>query len=189
MSTVTVNGSSSGVTRHGQYFFKGHGMANSPNPAYANLLISDGTISTALAAFLAATPQAMTYDLDGNLTSDGRWGYWYDAENRINWIQATASAVAAGHPNVAFHILYDYLGRRVIKHPYVWSGSSWQTSGAQERYIYNGWNLIARMDDARTGAGGMRPEGRVGTLGRTPVAERERGAGLRELADLVRVAG
>jgi len=30
-------------------------------------------------AFLAGTPEAFGYDLDGNLTSDGRWTYTWDA--------------------------------------------------------------------------------------------------------------
>jgi YD repeat-containing protein len=82
-ATVTVNGSSSGVSRHGEYFFKGHPLSNNPNAAFANLTISDGTTSATLPAFLPATPEAFAYDLDGNLTSDGRWDYTYDAENRL----------------------------------------------------------------------------------------------------------
>ncbi|MCW5549137.1 MAG: hypothetical protein KIT44_09255, partial [Opitutaceae bacterium] len=84
---------------------------------------------------------------DGNLKSDGRWTYGYDAENRLGWIQASSAAVAAGYPNEAYHILHDYLGRRVIKQPYLWNGTGWAGNGAQERYLYNGWNLIARLDD------------------------------------------
>lgn len=33
--------------------------------------------------FVAQTPEVFTHDLDGNLTSDGRWTYEWDAENRL----------------------------------------------------------------------------------------------------------
>jgi len=33
--------------------------------------------------FVSKTPEAFTYDLDGNMTSDGRWNYIWDAENRL----------------------------------------------------------------------------------------------------------
>ena len=52
-----------------------------------------------LPAFLAGTPETMTYDLDGNLASDGRWNYYYDAENRLYWMQTTQSAVNAEAEN------------------------------------------------------------------------------------------
>jgi hypothetical protein len=40
----------------------------------------------------------------------------------------------------------DYLGRRITKQAYSWVSSAWATSGAQEIFIYEGWNLIARID-------------------------------------------
>ena len=42
-ATVTINGSSTGVTRHGEYFFKGHGLTNTSNPVNTTLVVSDGT--------------------------------------------------------------------------------------------------------------------------------------------------
>jgi YD repeat-containing protein len=33
--------------------------------------------------FVPKTPETFTYDADGNLLSDGRWNYTWDAENRL----------------------------------------------------------------------------------------------------------
>ncbi|MBK8474727.1 MAG: RHS repeat protein [Opitutaceae bacterium] len=38
-------------------------------------------------AFVAKSPELFTYDLDGNLTSDGRWTYGWDAENRLTLME------------------------------------------------------------------------------------------------------
>lgn len=37
-------------------------------------------------------------DGDGNLLSDGRWSYIWDGENRLNAMQTSANAIAAGNP-------------------------------------------------------------------------------------------
>jgi YD repeat-containing protein len=33
--------------------------------------------------YVAQQPELFQYDADGNLTSDGRWNYTWDAENRL----------------------------------------------------------------------------------------------------------
>lgn len=136
-TTVTVNGSSAGVTRHGEYFFNGYAMYNTPNPYYTTLSIADGTSTAYLAAYTAGTPEVITYDDDGNMTSDGRFNYTFDAENRISYIATTTAATSAGHPSIAVSMFYDYLGRRVRKVDSTPGGTT------DRRYIYNGWNLMA----------------------------------------------
>ena len=59
-----------------------------------------------------AKVQDFTYDLDGNLLSDGLWDYSWDAENRLVEMKSTQSAVSGGHPNRTLSFVYDYLGRR-----------------------------------------------------------------------------
>ena len=123
---------------------------NNPNPVYSTLAVSDGTTTTNLPAFTAGTPEALSYDLDGNLTSDGRWTYVYNAENRILWMETAAAAVTAGHPKVAFDFFYDYLGRRVRKVDETWNGNGW-TGGNDRRFIYRGWNEVAEFYGAYNG--------------------------------------
>ncbi|HYC71645.1 MAG TPA: RHS repeat-associated core domain-containing protein, partial [Opitutaceae bacterium] len=144
-TTVTVNGSNAGVTRHGDYFFKGHGLGNAPNPVCTTLTISDGTTSTGLLAFLPGTPQAFTYDDDGNLTSDGRFTYTYDAENRLQLVGLTTAAANAGHVHTDILFAYDYLGRRIRKVGTL-GGYSFEN-----RFLYNGWNPIAEFWGAYNG--------------------------------------
>lgn len=144
-ATVTVNGSTSGVTRHGEYFFKKYALTNTSSPVFTALAVSDGT-TTYHPAFLAKTPEVFTYDADGNLLGDGQWTYYYDAENRVSSIQTGAAAVAIGYPNLGFNFAYDYLGRRVLKYNYQWNGSVWQYTGVQKRYLYDGWNLLYELD-------------------------------------------
>ncbi len=69
---------------------------------------------------------ALAYDLAGNLTSDGSRTYTYDGENRL------ASITQGG---VTSTFKYDYLGRRISKN----------VGGAETRYLYDGWNLIAEI--------------------------------------------
>jgi len=149
-ATVTVNGSSSGVTRHGEYFFKGHGMANNPNPVYSTLAVSDGTTTVNLPAFTAGTPEAFVYDADGNLTSDGRWDYTYDAENRLVSIQTHTALSPSPLPNAdarRIEFKNDYLGRRVEKIVRSgWNGSTFATVISDEKFVYDGWNMIARLN-------------------------------------------
>ncbi len=40
---------------------------------------------------LKTEPEAFSFDLDGNLTSDGRWTYTWDAENRLIAMQSAIS--------------------------------------------------------------------------------------------------
>jgi RHS repeat-associated protein len=82
-----------------------------------------------------ATPTAatLTYDANGNLTGDGAATYAYDAENRLitmNRVQGAKSRYT-----------YDYLGRRIRRTA---------TGMTTQRYLYDGWNLIAELDDSGT---------------------------------------
>lgn len=85
--------------------------------------------------------QELTYDTDGNLTSDDVWVYQWDAENRLTQMTNTG-AQAWGMPARTLSFAYDYLGRRVQKQV-VDNGVT-----GTRKYIYHGWNLIAELDPA-----------------------------------------
>jgi hypothetical protein len=147
--TVTVSkpgGSTLTATRHGQYFFSGY-PTGGPMAAYATLTISapqDIPSSFALSVFHPGS-ESPQYDHDGNLTSDNRWLYTYDAENRLIWQETAMPAIMAGAPKTGHSYRYDYLGRRVLKVIYTWNGSAW-VQQSQDRYLYNRWNLVAQGD-------------------------------------------
>ena len=73
------------------------------------------------------------YDLDGNMTWDGRFNYTYDAENRL---------VAAYSNNVCVvSNAYDHLSRLVLKF----------TPTATHTYLYDGWNLVQETVSTASG--------------------------------------
>jgi RHS repeat-associated protein len=158
-ATVTVNSSSTGVTRHGEYFFKGHPLTNT-SPVFSTLNIDDGSSPTVhLDAFLPLTPEPFAYDDDGNLIRDGRWVYVYDAENRLiaqftrgatgddplASDPANAAVWSSGVARQKLQFTYDYLGRRVDKLVSSWVSSSWSPT-SEERFVYDGWNAIAKLN-------------------------------------------
>jgi RHS repeat-associated protein len=147
--TVTVNNNGNPPTdtaaRSGQYFFDAYPLTNTTAAVKATLNITAGGSPVTLSAFLAPSNFTNTYDADGNLTDDGRWSYHYNIKNELTSIQTSAPAVAAGVPNVAYFYYYDYLGRRIIKSYYTLVSGN-LTIQSQERYIYNGWNLVAVLD-------------------------------------------
>ena len=125
-ATVSINGTSSGVTRQGEYYAKN--VAVGTRPLWQNFTVAS-TLSPSPAGdyvrgrLFAASPENYTYDLDGNLTSDGAWTYTWDAENRLTSIYPLAAIEtllpAASRKKVDFR--YDYLGRRVRKTVQTWN--------------------------------------------------------------------
>ncbi len=85
--------------------------------------------------FVPADPEPFTHDADGNLLTDGRWTYTWNAENRLIQAQSTDTKLV---------FTYDHIGRRVRKQLYNWQTDTWQLT-ADTRYIYDGWNLIAEL--------------------------------------------
>jgi RHS repeat-associated protein len=59
-----------------------------------------------------------THDLDGNLTSDGRWTYTWDAENRLLRVQSRSDTPQASWRRVEWQ--YDALGRRIRQTTWSW---------------------------------------------------------------------
>ena len=85
----------------------------------------------------------MRYDADGNLTNDGRFAYYWDAENRLLMLSNIANIPASGQFVVKFS--YDYQGRRIQKLVLTNNGSGWVPSYTN-KFLYDGWNVIAVLD-------------------------------------------
>lgn len=94
--------------------------------------------------WLPPAAESFTYDVRGNLKSDGRWDYTWDAESRLVFIETSSVAVAAGAPQEKFGYRYDYAGRRYAKDVYVWNGSdAYEDKPSQTTlFYYDGWNLV-----------------------------------------------
>jgi RHS repeat-associated protein len=74
-----------------------------------------------------------TYDLNGNLTSDGLHGYDYDCANELTRETVTNSWKT--------EYAYDGFGRRRIRKEYVWQNSQWLTAN-EVHYIYDGMTVL-----------------------------------------------
>ena len=58
---------------------------------------------------------ACSLHADGNLTSDGRWDYTWDADNRLIKMPRKIYGASAGAPNWTLEFNYDSRGRRIEK--------------------------------------------------------------------------
>lgn len=106
----------------------------SANDAYASTgayNVSRGYGVNGLNQYTAAGPASFTYDLNGNLTSDGSISFVYDVENRL--VSASGAKSAS--------LSYDPLGRLFST-----SGGSAGTT----RFLYDGDELVAEYDAAGT---------------------------------------
>ena len=93
--------------------------------------------------FLPQTPESFSYDLDGNLTQDGRWQYTWDAENRLVSMQCLSSLPPAAKLKLDF--LYDDQSRRTQKLVSTNSGSGYVVQ-VTNRFAYDGWSVIANLN-------------------------------------------
>lgn len=98
------------------------------------------------AAFLPKNPETFAYDEAGNLLSDGRWDYAWDAENRLI-AQETRAELAVQFPELKkrCEYVYDSAGRRIRKQVKTWTAGVWETA-SDRRFVYDGWNLLAEID-------------------------------------------
>ncbi len=108
----------------------------------------EGTNSTQsnLVVYLPPTnPQILTYDANGNLTSDGQRTFTWDEENRLTSVESVSSVV-----KLRSSFLYDATGRRAQRiDRSAWNGSSYNATNTT-RFIYDGWNLLAELTAANT---------------------------------------
>jgi hypothetical protein len=142
---VTVNGNA--AYRKGEFYDYALPITNSTAPAWQPV-----TVQAALSGltnrdtgniFLPQTPENYTYDLDGNLLSDGRWNYTWDAENRLIGMQALSTVPSGANYQLGF--VYDYHGRRIAKIAQNHAGGSWSIT-ASNTFAYDRWNPVAELN-------------------------------------------
>lgn len=111
-ATVTVNNQT--TSRKGDYFHKELALDNSAAPVSAQINVvgvknnagangEDVVAQHSGKVYLPQANESFSYDADGNLLTDGRWSYSWDAENRLLSMQAMASVPAVA--NSFKHIL------------------------------------------------------------------------------------
>ena len=180
-ATVTVNGSaalSDGIASDivPWHYALQADNANSPDYTFANIMAvvnPPGTntpdiVSTA-SGHVYAPPQAetLTYDLDGNLISDGRWHYIWNGENRL--VRAEEQISPTIRQPYVVEYAYDHQGRMVNKTiafintaptkaiSYLWDDfniiAETTFADSATSTTYNVWGLD--LDGTLQGAGGV----------------------------------
>lgn len=145
---VSGDGTVAPPARQGLYWSHAHTPNNAFGADWVEFTIhaaQSGAVRTETRSVLVPKrTQTLTYDEDGNLKNDGVWAYSWDGENRLSAAEMLSST-PAGATRRKVEFAYDYLGRRVQKKAFTWSGSAWQLQSAT-RFLYDGWNLIAEYD-------------------------------------------
>jgi len=164
-ANVTVNGQP--AQRLGEDWYLGVAAPNTAIPIWAGVTVAgvrtgaapgggDAVANGTRHTWVPKTPEAYSYDADGNLTGDGRWLYTWDGENRLIAMETRPDILA---PIATFPLTerrklefnYDAQGRRIAKNVYVWNGTAWLL-GSSTRFLYDGWNLLADLNALNSNA-------------------------------------
>lgn len=91
------------------------------------------------------TPETFTYDADGNMTSDGRFTYTWDAENRMLTAESLTNAPSASRVRVEWTYLPD--GRWSQRVASTWNGSSYAAQSTN-RIVWDDIVLLAVINSS-----------------------------------------
>jgi RHS repeat-associated protein len=151
---VTVNDAA--TERRGTYFSKTLDVDNSAGPVNVPVKVvgvrggagangEDAVTEDSGSIFVPPASEPYSYDDDGNLVSDGRWQYAWDAENRLTSMEALPGVAPAAKLRLEF--AYDYMGRRIQKKTFGWNAqqSVYQLQSTT-KFVYDGWQLVAELD-------------------------------------------
>jgi len=152
-ATVTIwtaNNAYAPTVRKGE-FFRGEPAVTNTAAVWLSLtnlaVLHSGTTDIVSRAsggvFVPKTQEQFTYDADGNLKTDGRWIYAWDAENRL--VQVATNTVVG--PPLVISFAYDWKGRRIQKQVSVNGAVTNKTT-----FLYDGWNLIAKLNATNNAA-------------------------------------
>jgi RHS repeat-associated protein len=130
------------VYRKGEFFRKQLNLDNTSAPFWERVTASaTGESSIQGSHFLEQTPEHFTYDDDGNLTSDGRWNYTWDAENRLVFMNPSTTA----GPRETITMEYDWKGRRIKKRTFLALPPPSMDLTIEIKFLYDGWNPLAEL--------------------------------------------
>jgi RHS repeat-associated protein len=119
LATKPVYGNGQMASRKGEYFRRELSVNNAGGPVWLGVTVtSPGEPTVTGNLFVPRTPEVFTHDLDGNLTSDGRWTYSWDAENRLIRVQSRSDTPQGSWRRVEWQ--YDALGRRIRQTTWSW---------------------------------------------------------------------
>ena len=91
--------------------------------------------------FVAQNPEQFTYDADGNMTSDGRFRYTWNGENRL--VRAQELCAPTNRNPYTLTYAYDHKGRMVSKR--ITENDGHDTLVKSIAYVWDGWNIIREI--------------------------------------------
>jgi RHS repeat-associated protein len=107
------------ASRKGGYLRRELSLKNAGGPVWLGVTVtSPGEPTVTGNLFVPRTPEVFTHDPDGNLTSDGRWSYSWDAENRLLRVQSRSDTPQASWRRDQWQ--YDALGRWIRQATWSW---------------------------------------------------------------------
>src|SRR6266436_3473880 len=136
-TNVTVNGLTAAL--YGDYTFArtNIGLVEGNNIFTAVARDSYGRVDTSTSICYLPSTNSYTYDLDGNLLTDGTRNFAYGDENQLTSVWVT-NVWRSG-------FVYDGKMRRRIRREYTWSSGSWLLA-SETRYIHDGMLVIQERD-------------------------------------------
>jgi RHS repeat-associated protein len=136
-TNVTVNGSAANLYADATFALGGFSLVDGTNTFTAIAKDSYGRVDTNTSICYLPVTNSYSYDLNGNLTSDGTRSFSYDDENQLTSVWVT---------NVwRSDFVYDGKMRRRIERDYSWTGTWTQTR--EIHFIYDG-NVVIQERDA-----------------------------------------
>jgi RHS repeat-associated protein len=131
--------------RKGEYYHHALAVGNNVYPQVEVKSLYGATQAQINRVFNPPSTETFVHDADGNLTSNGRWTYTWDGENRLIGMIRDTSTPAGARQWLRFE--YDHQGRRIRKWFGTNSGSGWVLS-SDTAFAYDGWNLVAELNAA-----------------------------------------
>jgi RHS repeat-associated protein len=112
------------ANRKGEYFWTELSMNNTTGSVWQPVTVTATGLTTVTGnVFVAKTPEVFSYDLDGNMISDGRWNYTWDAENRLIKVESRPDTPSSSWRRIEW--TYDALGRRIQQVTSIWTNNAW----------------------------------------------------------------
>jgi RHS repeat-associated protein len=141
----------------GEFFDSVISVNNVSVPVYQAITVSSthgvNNGSQLGSVYVPPATESFGYDLDGNLTTDGRWQYTWDGENRLVQMIANPNIAVPAGAKLKLVFEYDAKGRRIWKQIYTWNTgtSSYNSTAAVDlKFLYDGWNLLAELNSANS---------------------------------------
>jgi RHS repeat-associated protein len=139
-TNVTVNGLIANLYADATFARQGFSLADGTNTFTAVAKDSSGRVDTNTSICYLPATNSYSYDLNGNLTSDGNRNFAYDDENQLTSVWVT---------NVwRSDFVYDGKMRRRIEQDYTWNMTlgTWHLTN-EVHYVYDG-NVVIQERDA-----------------------------------------